>query len=393
MADGLKYETNDIKDVINLIKQTKAKEIKVERDFDIDISSSYVRKIIKAYNNQKLNVFDRANFVPIHTHLDVKLLYVETLPRVLKHYNEKLLSNHYGFNKKELLSFNRIDLRPIFHCEPDKTSVLPNFEDYTVLQRKFIKENGKLFSALPCYEKGVIQINKDRYLYWDIKDISIPNNEFTVFIQDYIYEDNYWTVGVSMTAVIRPGDGLSVKEVVDITILETTSYLDIYNLIPDSELEFSDFEKLIFDCCKDISRQTYADMKRKNLDVFSSMCYIFVYCIVTTNYMLSQHKPTRGKRPSGKRNKKTIVINNGNQPTKLFRTVGPIHFISEKPPKKPSNETVIHYKTASWSRRAHTRHYKNGKTVFVKESKPHRKCLQQNDNSPQVIIKVTNGKE
>lgn len=74
---------------------------------------------------------------------------------------------------------------------------------------------------------------------------------------------------------------------------------------------------------------------------------------------------------------------------KIVRTVGGIKMTSPKPPRLPSSDSVIHYKTAVWTARGGVRRMKNGKLVPFKESVRHRKCLQKEDDQvPQTTIRL-----
>lgn len=74
---------------------------------------------------------------------------------------------------------------------------------------------------------------------------------------------------------------------------------------------------------------------------------------------------------------------------KIVRTVGGIKMTSPKPPRLPSADSVIHYKTAVWTARGGVRRMKNGKLVPFKESVRHRKCLQKEDDQvPQTTIRL-----
>lgn len=74
---------------------------------------------------------------------------------------------------------------------------------------------------------------------------------------------------------------------------------------------------------------------------------------------------------------------------KIVRTVGGIKMTSPKPPRLPSADSVIHYKTVVWTARGGVRRMKNGKLVPFKESVRHRKCLQKvDDQVPQTTIRL-----
>lgn len=103
---------------------------------------------------------------------------------------------------------------------------------------------------------------------------------------------------------------------------------------------------------------------------------IAIACIVLTNAMLSTEKLSSPQKTSHK----TIVTyatSENKQPDAKRKTrhLGKIKISSEKRPSVPTMRKIINYSMAEWSRRGFTRHYKNGKTVFIKPTTVKRRCI------------------
>lgn len=118
---------------------------------------------------------------------------------------------------------------------------------------------------------------------------------------------------------------------------------------------------------------------------------LFTHFILLANQELYMNKPKAIRKNAKSTKAKRIVETDTSvqQPRKLVRTVGKISMQSEKPPKMPTRETIVHYKTAVWKARGGVRRMKNGKLVPFKESIRRRKCLQGIDEAPQVCINFT----
>ena len=78
-------------------------------------------------------------------------------------------------------------------------------------------------------------------------------------------------------------------------------------------------------------------------------------------------------------------------PEKIIRNVGLIRMTSARPPKVFSSKSIRNYKIPSWTARGHTRHYKSGKTVYIRPTVRHRKALKNPDGKiPQSVINIVN---
>lgn len=103
---------------------------------------------------------------------------------------------------------------------------------------------------------------------------------------------------------------------------------------------------------------------------------IAIACIIMTNVMLASDKLSSTRKESNNAAITYVASENKQAVTKRkTRHLGRIKITSEKRPSAPSMKKIIRYSTAEWSRRGFTRHYKSGKTVFIKPTTVKRRCI------------------
>lgn len=346
------------------------------------LSPKNISNIIQICKKQKPNMLETNPLCKRIYDADSAVnLFLERLPVLLETYNKSLAKNELGMSETELLSLNRIDIRNICPASNKKNCEIPDIlaEPLSDEESQFACGN-QMFSQIPCYDKGVLQINKYRYIYYEILNLDLKDKTIKIFIQDYFRDSSIWQIGISM--VID-------NDFNDIRCSNIITYPMIYRALSPNNFNWSEVDKLIWKINIENAEKLQKTIEKQGYDMARSLTITFIKAVVKANYMLSLYKPSRGKKTNKTKSTKRKIVTNTNaqQPTKLIRTVGPITFQSAKPPKQPTDDTVIHYKTASWTTRGHTRTYKNGKTVWIKESVHKRKCLQNNNSkTPQNII-------
>ena len=125
-------------------------------------------------------------------------------------------------------------------------------------------------------------------------------------------------------------------------------------------------------------------------DDLDSLLAHFAGLMVKTNVQLLSEKP-KAVRGSGNKIKTEAGEIDKNPKPRIVRSMSNGLIISSvKIPKPMSPDTIRKYHIEAWRSRGHIRHYKSGKTVYVRESIHHRKCLANDEKSiiPQTIIKV-----
>lgn len=351
------------------------------------LSANDIRRIINTCKRQKPSILETNPLCKrINTAQNVIELFIERLPELLKQYNDALVKRNMCFSEKELLSKNRIDVRNLC-LKTEKPHEIPDMlkNSLTDDETEFLKNNS-FYALIPCYEEGVLQINTNRYIYFKTINLDIANDTVILYLQDYIKYDGIYRVGISATVD---------NNFIDTGIINSVQYHDLYKKIPAKTFNWSEVDKLIWQINTSRSQTFTEKLATKGIDLTINLVTVFFKAITKTNYELSLHKPSRGKKENKQTNKRTIIADTtANQSEKLIRTVGPIMFKSEKPPRKPSEETLVHYRLASWKTRGHLRTYKNGKTVYVRESTHKRKCLQNTEpKTPQTILRFKKGKD
>lgn len=151
----------------------------------------------------------------------------------------------------------------------------------------------------------------------------------------------------------------------------------VYRLLPQKDLGWSDdqyhlWENMVIKLAERTNEEIF---KKAGTDQFVELTQIFLLLIAKINRKLSEQKPSRPVGETRKRKNVKIVISDS-IPKKHVRMVGNIAFKSEKPPKIPTYETVIHYSTPSWVTRGYVRTYKSGKQVYIPETIHKRKCME-----------------
>ncbi len=315
----------------------------------------------------------------------------QELNQMLRAYNRELVDQGFGIKRADLRKKDFIDIRSILTMPNNKTSAPSSI--LSPEEREFGKQNF-WFSTVPCFTEGVLQINDCRYIYWNMTDIQPHYDNMTLILHDYIfYEDIGWQPGVVGTVKLN-----FIKDecYIDLQFEDDSVqlYSDIYQMISYKRLGWTTnqikmWESEIIKHAKD----TEDDLKIHGTDQFQELTMLFLRYISKVNYMLSLNKPkiTKTHQKTVTANTKIEIVNNDNESKtqeRRVRTIGSIPITSKDIPRLPTEKTVIRYKVASWKTRGFIRKYSNGKTVHVKESIHHRKCLQEKDHTP-VTIKLT----
>lgn len=327
---------------------------------------------------------------------------------LLREYNDALLCAGIAMSRAEIKTKNRIDLRGLctyekYKGKADEKNRIPDI-DGKRLMSEFLYSN-YWYCYIPCFSEGVLQLNTDRYVYWKVAKVDTTENAMDVFICDYNRIGGVWQMGVSTDVHYRFWDVDKVREryTVDTVRYVTVSggvnvqldncreYSKIYRLLPMDSFSWSEKEREIWN--KFIANAE-ADEKQNLSLKGSNSCYelskIFTHFVMLSNQELWLNKPkaVRSGRSTSETVRKTKV-GERKDVKKIVRTVGGIKMTSPKPPRLPSADSVIHYKTAVWTARGGVRRMKNGKLVPFKESVRHRKCLQKvDDQVPQTTIRL-----
>lgn len=285
-------------------------------------------------------------------------------------------------SRKELKEMDTIDYSKMITDRVDSAS-LPSIS----LTDKEKEETDKCwYMILPPFKKGVIKPNRHRYIWFDVREVNEEDQSYIIELRDYAYESSVWSMGTQIIGYFKwdaslktnldgyhceySADGYSMADIVK---------LNMRDLALDKEKTFYYNEILL------------PALEKANDDHdFNSLLVHFALITIKTNMQLLEGKP-KAIRGSGAKIKTSAGEVDKNPKPKIVRALsGGIQVKSVKIPKPISPDTVRTYTLEAWKSRGHVRHYKSGKTVWVKESIHHRKCLQTEDKLvvPQTIIKV-----
>lgn len=350
---------------------------------------------------------------------------------LLKEYNFALIDHGYAIKRSELRKRDTIDLRKAVtyngksYAEKPNGIAIPDIPFGNMsLDRTLINS---WYTLIPCFHNGVIQLNDARYIQYDILNIDTIQATLDIRLTDYNRMDNIWQIGVQTTAhydchilnqdanpliqmqeimtASAENDGEltdnMIRDVMTNSVLfyfiknfvtnhNDVTYENIYTLIPPETMKWSASTQTTWnDLITRYAKHNREILEERGTTPAKELTKIFTQAVLLSNMLLEQHKPKAVRTNKTTQTPRTVVPDEtAEQPHKLVRTVGPISMTSTKPPKLPTKETVIRYKTAVWKSRGGVRRLKNGKLVPFKESIKHRKCLKNTTETiPQSVIR------
>lgn len=349
------------------------------------------------------NQIDTKTVEQLYKHSPDELKKVAKLSEtVLREYNAALVRNHIGLSRAELMKQNIIDARALFD-KPDNKHDLPDIR-YIKNKEKISDyiENADWLSCIPCFEEGVLQVNEDRFFYWKILNVNAEKKSYTIFIQDYgVQIPGVWEVGVAICADILSNDEFdkSKRNIIlnnDYDEYFSANFTAIYRCLNlKKELKWNKqkrdiWKKYIIKHAEQIDN----DLKENKTTSFISLARAFCHIICYVNASLKTNKVSKPIHRKTITEKTVIKKEQKPTPERVVRTVGTVIVKSKKPPRIPTEKTVIKYVIASWPTRGHIRHYKSGKTVYIKPTVHKRKCLQnENKETKQTIVFKNNIKK
>ena len=329
----------------------------------------------------------------------------EVQQRLLRDYNDELIKRGIGMTRKDLRKKDTIDIRNLCYYTNTRTPVekesqIPDVRMSDIKEEYLVATHW--FNYVPCFNEGVLQLNAARYIHWKIENINVVERKLDIFLQDYLRSTNVWQIGVSTKVHYEFDEKPMIRDAsqsgqMKMGTSDSVLFSELYRIIPTTDMHWS---KSDIDVWNNIVI-AYADsmverlQQHHNTNNAYELAKLFTHFILLANQELYANKPKAIRKNTKSTTTKRIVETDTSapQPRKLVRTVGKISMQSEKPPKMPTRETVVHYKTAVWKARGGIRRMKNGKLVPFKESVRHRKCLQGIEDTPQVCINFATKKK
>lgn len=327
---------------------------------------------------------------------------IDIRSEALREYNDNLVQRGIAMTRKELKQKNIIDLRGI--CTYNQQTGVDDKNKIPYISGKDITDeflcNNYWYAYIPCFNEGVLQLNASRYFYWKIKELNTINRTMQIYVCDYSRINNIWQMGTNIDVTYHFESEEKIKgcsmiaarflipKMFHVEINDSKSDVEIYQMLPLDNFYWNERKMKVWDSVMNYSLSVRDELKKHGTDEGHELLKSFTHFILLANQELYYNKP-KASRSENKARRNIEVIENAT-PRKLIRTVGRTKMTSEKPPKLPTKESVIHYKTAVWTARGGVRRMKNGKLVPFKESVRHRKCLleQKEDTVPQTTIKI-----
>lgn len=293
-------------------------------------------------------------------------------------------------SRKYLQTLNTIDFRQ--HNSDTIAYAKKLFDDF---------ENIDFFEKVPCFEEGCIRLTNTTYYYWKIDSIDAVKKQCTLTVHKYT-----WHTDRELSYSSR----WSIDATVSFSIDDSTDFLDIYISTEDGILQTCDYKEAGLTEDEIFVRNRINEYVSQNTGSDEEKCKAaekrahgimtgFLTVIIMVNKALAKNSLSKGKSLTANKSKSTKSADTviaETEKKKLTRTLKinsdkadtheDIHIISEKPPKAPSENYVRHYSVAAWTVRATTRHYKSGKTVYIKETVHKRHALQK-DNAENAVAR------
>ena len=354
------------------------------------LDNNYIGKLVDSYNKKrkfKPSIFDTKPKSP-------RELVIENM-KTLSFY---LVENKAFVSRKGLKMFDTIDYSKSAKDSNCDKSDMPRIK---ISDEEYEELVNNWYLMIPPFEMGVLRINKNRYLWFEITDINPDSKTYSVSIVDYALHSGIWLVTDSMRVTnLMTGDKFkySIKGYVGFYDI-LTHYLDDGKLqgMSDREMDFLKEVTLPF------IKERFGTGEGLDAEI-ENICAHFSLAIVKTNLDILHSRPKIkkseteedlgvGSSTSGAKVKSVAGDVPDKQPPHIIRTFkSGISIVSRKPPKFAAKEIIRKYTKPSWKTIGHTRHYKSGKVVYICPSIHHRKCLKggagEGSDAPRTVIVV-----
>lgn len=308
----------------------------------------------------------------ISDHVDIKET-TDELTELIKDYNFKMIDKGLSVKRSQLRKNNTIDVQNICEYNDDNDWILPRIPliEYEMDSIIYDMPN-KWHYLIPCFKTGIIQLNKARYIYFNVIDTNTENKSVTIEINDYIRDESIWQRGVceTITYCLKDFDAnkfnkdmsiectkilinakndedanrTNIMIKIHLTVLgnfihkvatgeNQMTYADIYQLLSQDDLHWSDnkydlWKNIILDYSK-----KYLDLTEKEHS-FDSLRIWFTSFIIISNLIIDREKYHPEEI------KEEYIDAKGDTPAKIITTMGGIKFISKEPVKMIKDETI-----------------------------------------------------
>lgn len=322
--------------------------------------------------------------------------------RLLREYNRALIDNGFALSRRELRKKDMLDMRGLLDIKDLEGWQTPN--PGTTPEDQLYTVEDYWYAFVPCFTEGVMQVNRNRYIYWHIRELSIEQNRMNLYLHDYIfYENSGWQPGVSGTLVWRFKDPETERKTAieerrrlaaEYAILDgEPNYTDVYTALDVTYLgwnrqDVQNWEDLVVSFARNTAKALNEQTGKTNLD---NLAQLFASYTIRANHALQANKIAKSSAVKSEHEEYTKraaeARARGEKPPKERRTriIGGLTVTSSETPKPPRKSAVIRYQKAAWKQRGHIRRYKKtGKAIYVEECVHRRKCLQTPDGAQDI---------
>lgn len=344
---------------------------------------SVAKKLVERTTNAQLSS-SRVEMGDLGT--DALELVSSTQKKLMRQYNARLVeTGTYGKSRDEVLDHDTIDVSEWEFMDANNPGqeimdTIKSWRDEFVA----LPNKEKILFFCPCFKNGVLKLSTNRLIYWDVIKIDIESNAVRLFLHDYKDDQDMWEPGVSGEIEIKAADESSAE----IQAISHTCrmYEDIYTMLSPKNMGWNEFEtKLWKTGCVEHGKRFTDMLAAMDKHPVSELGAIFMHNISLVNMALNKQKAKLRHEPNQEKNecvKHEAIPPGDNKPERKVRAISGLVVKSEKPPRRPTRQSVIKYSMESWSCRGHVRRLKSGRLVHVSPSVHHRKALAGSRQDP-----------
>ena len=253
------------------------------------------------------------------------------LKDLIKEYNFKLIDKGLAVKRSQLRKNDTINVQDICNYIYDDEWSLPEIPFNKFEIEKTICEMPDLWHYLiPCFKTGILQLNKARYIYFNVIDTNTENKSITIELIDYSHDNAIWQRGISETVTFKLKDFNQDTFQKKMSIYSTqlllkqksnTSRNEVFTKICIAVLN-----TFIKDVITETNQMTYADIYKLLLQ--------YTAFIIASNIAIEQTKAYPDKI------QEQYVKSKTTEPDKIITTIQNIKFTSKEPVKLIKDETV-----------------------------------------------------
>lgn len=337
---------------------------------------------------------------------------------LVEEYNRALVERGLALGRAALRKLDSIDMTAVIDAPTKNASEIPRAKifddpDY-VAYLSGVSGADMFYHAIPCFTTGVVQINRDRYIQFEVKRLDVPGRVMDVWVHDYGVHSGIWSPGVSGTLRATFFE----DQTVDLSTLEEglTLFTDLYHALdPREDLNWTPADVRIWEnVVVAYSRSAEAAFASRGTNNVQELGRIFLRYVALLNYFLMLNKPKAVRKPRKRPSEPSEREDDDvfaeapktahaapsepseaipKQPERLVRKVGMITITSTKIPRESTEQSVRKYKVAVWKARGGVRRMKDGRLIPFRESIRRRRALvSEGGVIPQSVIQLTDNR-